>query len=83
MSKWGAALTGALVGGAVAVVYVWLFGPAPGTTHDEHYRSRLDDALEQGQRAASETEAQLRNRYAQLRQRKPPAPPPASDAAAG
>jgi gas vesicle protein len=67
MSKWGAALAGALVGGAVAFVYGYLFGPAPGTSYTSGYRSRLDDALEQGQLAAAEKEQALRSRYVQIR----------------
>lgn len=76
MGKVGMALVGALVGAGVVALYGWLLGPAPETTRDAKYRSRLDDALEQGQRAATAKELELRSRYAQLRAgaATPPAP---------
>lgn len=77
MGKWGAALAGVLVGSAVALVYAYLLGPAPETTYDENYRSRLDDAVEQGRLAATEKEGELRGRYLELRNNaltKPPSP---------
>ena len=79
MGKFGAALTGVLIGGAVALVYAYLFGPAPETSYDDHYRSRLDDALQQGQRAAEETEIELRGRYQQLRTNALAKPPSLTD----
>jgi len=53
-------LVGAAVGAVVGVVFNYLFGPANGTEFNQNYRSRLDKALEDGQRAAEEHEAQLR-----------------------
>lgn len=56
-------IIGAVVGTAVGVVVNYLFGPAADTPYDSGYRSRLDAALEAGDRAADARELELRNRY--------------------
>jgi hypothetical protein len=59
----GWALAGALVGWAID----YLLGPADERPQDAHYRSRLDHALEEGQRAATEREAELRRQFQQFK----------------
>ena len=54
-------ILGALVGAAAGAVVNYLFGPATGTTYDRAYRSRLDAALEAGDRAADARELELRD----------------------
>ena len=53
-------VAGAAAGLAASAVFHYLFSPAAGTTVDETYRSRLDWALEEGERAAAEKEQALR-----------------------
>lgn len=67
MIRWGALLVGTAVGALAALTVAYLFGPAPDAPYDSGYRSRLDDALDQGQAAAEAKEAELRSRYGQLR----------------
>ena len=59
---------GALAGAAVASVVTFLFVPARGTTFDENYRSRLDWALDEGQRTADARELELRRQFEQAKQ---------------
>lgn len=56
-------VAGFLAGLAAAGVFHYLFGPARGTTYDQQYRSRLDWALEEGEKAAQAQEAELRRAY--------------------
>lgn len=67
MSRTSYLLVGALVGAAVAATLNYFFGPAPGTTYDANYRSRLDFALDEGRRAAAEREQELRRQLTELR----------------
>ena len=69
MGKLRSALVGAAVGTLAALAYVYLFGPAEETTHDETYQSRLDFALREGERAAADKEAELRGEFQRLRSR--------------
>lgn len=69
MSKSRAFLMGSLLGTAAALAVAYLFGPAPGTTYDAAYQSRLDQALDEGRRAAEEHELQLVQKYRGLRLR--------------
>jgi len=63
---------GAVAGLASSAVFLYLFSPASngsetttrGASIDVNYRSRLDAALEEGRRAAAETEAALRAEFA-------------------
>jgi gas vesicle protein len=57
-------IIGAALGAAAGVVINYLFAPARGTSFNQDYRSRLDQALEDGQRAADEHEAELRQQLA-------------------
>ena len=59
---------GALTGAAVAAGVTFLFAPVRGTTFDENYRSRLDWALDEGQRAADIRELELRRQFEQAKQ---------------
>ena len=63
MGKLGNFLIGAALGAAVGVALNYLFGPAQGTEFTSKYRSRLDKALEEGERAAQEHEAELRRQF--------------------
>lgn len=67
MSKGSFLLLGAAIGAGIAVALNYFLGPAPGTTYDANYRSRLDFALDEGQRAAREREDQLRQQIIQMR----------------
>lgn len=83
MGKSGYLLIGALVGAAAGVVVNYLFGPAQGTTYDEHYQSRLDAAIADGERAADLRELELRQRFEQgklPRPKLPETPAPSDDA---
>jgi gas vesicle protein len=64
MGKLSNFLIGGLLGAAVGLIINYLFGPATGTEFTARYRSRLDQALEDGQRAADEQEAKLRQQLA-------------------
>ena len=64
MGKFSYLIVGAAVGAAFALAFNYLFGPATGTTYDQNYRSRLDFALEEGQRAATAREAEMRRQLA-------------------
>jgi hypothetical protein len=68
MSKGTFVLLGVAVGAGIAVALNYFLGPAPGTTYDANYRSRLDFALDEGRRAALEREQQLRQQIIQMRQ---------------
>jgi gas vesicle protein len=63
MGKLGNFLIGAALGAAVGVVINYLFGPAQGSEFNGNYRSRLAKALEEGDRAAEEHEAELRRQF--------------------
>jgi hypothetical protein len=73
MKRWVFAIIGGAVGTAAAVVYNYLFGPAPKTTFDQSYHSRLDWALAEGEKAADAREAELRAQLEAAKQPKPPA----------
>ncbi len=67
MGKTSYVLIGAAIGAAVTVAVNYFFGPAKGTTFDQNYRSRFDFALEEGQRAATSREAELRRQLEEYR----------------
>lgn len=67
MSRGTYLLIGAAIGGAVAIALNYFFGPAPDTTYDANYRSRLDFALDEGRRAAADRENELRRQMTELR----------------
>ena len=63
MGKTSYFIIGAAIGAVVAVAINYLFGPADGTTFDANYRSRLDFARDEGQRAlAREASCGVRSR---------------------
>ena len=61
-------IVGATVGVVAATALTYLFGPARATTFDQSYRSRWDQALADGQQAALEHEAMLRQQLAAAKQ---------------
>jgi hypothetical protein len=63
MGKVGNFLIGAVLGAAVGVVINYVFGPATGSEYNQNYRSRLDKALEEGDHAAQEHEAEMRRQF--------------------
>ena len=67
MGKFSNFLIGAALGAAVGVVVNYLLGPAPATEFNQNYRSRLDKALEEGERAADEHEATLRRQLGEAK----------------
>jgi hypothetical protein len=78
MNKWAIAAISAAVGATVGMVYNYLFAPAPETTFDGAYQSRLDWALAEGERAAAARELELRSEFEAAKHPQPalPAPPP-------
>ncbi len=69
MNRSGSFLLGALLGGGVGLLLGYVFSPAPDADFDRHYRSRLDQALDEGRKAAAETEAELRRRFEEAKRR--------------
>lgn len=60
MGKVSNFLIGAALGAAVGLVINYLFGPAVGIEFNQAYRSRLDQAIEDGKQAAAAHESELR-----------------------
>jgi hypothetical protein len=60
-------LIGAVLGAAVAYTINYFFGPTEAATYDQNYRSRLDYALEEGKRAATAREIEMRRELETLR----------------
>ena len=69
MGKTSYFLIGAVAGAAMAAIYHYFLGPAPKTTFDENYRSRLDYALDEGERAALAQQAKLQRQFEEYKQR--------------
>ncbi len=67
MGKTSNFVIGAVLGTAVGVVINYLFGPARDTQFNAQYRSRWDQALEDGKQAADEREAELRRQFLEAR----------------
>ena len=67
MSRGTYLLIGTAIGAGIALALNYFLGPAPGTTYDANYRSRLDFALDEGQRAARAREDELRQQIIQMR----------------
>ena len=57
---------GLLLGVGLGLTFTYLFGPADETEYNETYRSRLDKALEDGDQAANEKEAEMRGQLGGL-----------------
>lgn len=64
-------IIGAALGAAVGLVINYLFGPATGVEFNQEYRSRLDKALEEGEQAAQEHEAEVRRQFELAKRKKP------------
>jgi hypothetical protein len=64
-------LIGAVVGAAVGLAIDYVFGPTKDALFDERYRSRWDHALEEGERAADEREAELRRQFTAAKRSRP------------
>ena len=64
MGKVSFLLIGAAVGAAAGIVINYVFGPPDDAVFDERYRSRWDRALEEGERAGEDREAELRRQFA-------------------
>lgn len=67
MGKTSSTIIGAAIGALAGFAVVYLFGPAEKTTFDKNYQSRLDQALEEGKRAAEEHEIELRRQLSQAK----------------
>jgi len=63
MGKFSNFMIGVAIGVASGLVVNYLFGPANDAEDDGSYQSRLDQALEEGRRAAQEKEAELRRDF--------------------
>ena len=60
-------LVGAIAGAAVGYAVNYFFSPAKDTTFDASYRSRLDWALDEGDKAAAAREIELRLQFEQAK----------------
>ena len=67
-------VVGAAAGLASSAVFHYLFAPASEATRDGNYRSRLDWALAEGEKAAAEKERALRLELEAAKQPKPAEP---------
>ncbi len=70
MGRTGFLLVGAAVGAAVGIVFNYVFGPTEDAQFNEAYRSRWDKALEDGERAADEREAEMRQGFEAAKRRR-------------
>jgi hypothetical protein len=78
MNKWGYIAIVGLVGAAAGAIYNYLFAPAPETTFDGSYQSRLDWAVAEGEKAAALRELELRAEFEAAKQPPPELPLPPS-----
>ena len=74
MNRWGYFAIAGIVGAAAGAICNYLFAPAPETTFDASYQSRLDWALAEGEKAAAQRELELRAEF-EAAKRTPPALP--------
>jgi gas vesicle protein len=63
---------GTILGAAAGALVGYIFAPARNTSFDRSYRSRMDKALAEGEKAAAEREAELRKEFEQARRRRTP-----------
>lgn len=75
MNKWGYVAIAGVLGATAGAIYNYLFAPAPETTFDGSYRSRLDWALAEGEKAAAQRELELRAEFEAAKVSPPPLPP--------
>jgi hypothetical protein len=78
MNKWGYVAIAGIVGAAAGAVYNYLFAPAPETTFDGSYQSRLDWAIAEGENAAAARTIELRAEFEANKRSRPALPPPPS-----
>ena len=79
MNRWGYVAIAGIIGAAAASVYNYLFAPAPETTFDGTYQSRLDWALAEGDKAAALREQELRAEFEAAKSPLPTLPPPLAE----
>lgn len=78
MNRWGYIAVAGIIGATAAAIYNYLFAPAPETTFDGTYRSRLDWALAEGEAAATQREAELRAEFEAAKLARPALPSPSA-----
>ena len=71
MGKLSNLIIGAILGAAAGILTAYLFAPAKETNFDQAYRSRLDYALDEGRKAATDREAELRQEFIAAKQPRP------------
>lgn len=72
MDKSVSFVLGAIVGAAAGALVGYIVAPSRNTSFDRSYRSRLDKALAEGNKAAAEREAELRRDFEQSKRRRTP-----------
>jgi hypothetical protein len=72
MDKSVSFVLGAIVGAAASALVGYVFAPARNTSFDRSYRSRMDRALAEGNKAAAEREAELRREFERSKRRHTP-----------
>ena len=81
MNKWSYVAIAGVLGATAGAIYNYLFAPAPTTTFDGSYQSRLDWAIAEGEKAAALRELELRAAFEAAKSPPPmlpPSTPPAS-----
>jgi gas vesicle protein len=68
MNKAGNFVFGAIIGAALGLLAGYVFAPAQDADFERNYRSRLDEALEEGRKASVQREAELRRQFAAAKQ---------------
>lgn len=76
MNKWGYMAIAGAIGVAASAIYNYLFAPAPETTFDGSYQSRLDWAIAEGEKAAAQRELELRAEFEAAKRPHPSLPLP-------
>ena len=74
MNKWGYIVVAGAIGALAGAVYNYLFAPAPATTFDGAYQSRLDWAIAEGDKAAAQRELELRAEFEAAKHPRPALP---------
>ncbi|MBX2998434.1 MAG: hypothetical protein KF893_07970 [Caldilineaceae bacterium] len=72
MDKSVSFVLGTIVGAAAGALVGYIFAPARNTSFDKSYRSRMDKALAEGNKAAAEREAELRREFERSKRRYTP-----------
>ncbi len=71
MGKTSNLIIGTILGTAAGILAAYLFAPAKETGFDQTYRSRLGYALDEGRKAATNREAELRQDFIAAKQPRP------------